>query len=550
MAKKRKSGKKNRRKTSRKQTAAPAPISLCMIVKDEQRYLEGCLQSVAGLVSEIIIVDTGSQDKTIEIARRFTDKIYHFEWCDDFAAARNFGLQFAVQPWILYLDADERLHSNYHDVIRRAVLRANADAYYLRVCSEVSSVLGDVPHIMAYPRLFRNQAGVEFEGRIHEQITPAIRRMGGRFAPLDVEIEHLGYHISESELKEKISRNLTALLQQVEDEPHNAYAKFQLGQTYILSGQPEKGETYLKEALESKTLSNALNASVLLIFANERFKQEQYPEAIVFIREALQLAPRQRLGWFLLSDCFGRLEKYPEAIECLDTYQKFKHLKFTDLAIDKFFADYLIDQRLALYHFFLKKYETAIPHFRNYWVNSNRYKSSSLERFIYALLETSAAPGQYPKELERIIEGLDQFDYPDQAINMLATYLQEQSEWKWLARLFRRAVEWQPAKAEYHFLLGNNFLSLGDWAAAEQAFSEALKRSDSTFEIYHNLAITAIKQGDYAKAIHWYREILERFPGQTELAVKRISALYLKLGRVEEAQKFLSQMIEQHTVLG
>ena len=84
-------------------------ISLCMIVKNEEEVLERCLNSLKGLMDEIIIVDTGSTDSTKEIAARYTDKIYDFSWCDDFAAARNFSFSKATQEYIYAPDADEVL---------------------------------------------------------------------------------------------------------------------------------------------------------------------------------------------------------------------------------------------------------------------------------------------------------------------------------------------------------------------------------------------------------------------------------------------------------
>ena len=86
-----------------------ARLTLSMIVKNEEKYLEGCLESVKNVADEIVIVDTGSEDSTLDIAERYGAKIYHFEWIDDFSAARNFALSKSTGDWILYLDADERL---------------------------------------------------------------------------------------------------------------------------------------------------------------------------------------------------------------------------------------------------------------------------------------------------------------------------------------------------------------------------------------------------------------------------------------------------------
>ena len=87
-------------------------ITLSMIVKNEERYLRECLESVKDIVSEIVIVDTGSTDSTIKIAKDYGAKLYSFGWINDFSAARNFALSKSTGDWILYLDADERLSEN------------------------------------------------------------------------------------------------------------------------------------------------------------------------------------------------------------------------------------------------------------------------------------------------------------------------------------------------------------------------------------------------------------------------------------------------------
>jgi len=83
-------------------------LSAAMIVRDEEHHLEACLRSIQDLVDEIVLVDTGSEDQSVAIARRFGARVFEFAWCDDFAAARNHGLERCRGDWILYIDADER----------------------------------------------------------------------------------------------------------------------------------------------------------------------------------------------------------------------------------------------------------------------------------------------------------------------------------------------------------------------------------------------------------------------------------------------------------
>src|SRR5687767_12493572 len=93
-------------------------LSVCLIVKNEERYLAQCLQSVRGLWDDLVIVDTGSTDRTVEIAESFGARVFHFTWCDDFSAARNFCLDQITTDWILSLDADETIAGRDHALIR------------------------------------------------------------------------------------------------------------------------------------------------------------------------------------------------------------------------------------------------------------------------------------------------------------------------------------------------------------------------------------------------------------------------------------------------
>ena len=113
-------------KQTKKQT-----ISLCMITKNEDLFLEQCLNSVKNLVDEIIIVDTGSTDRTKEISRKFTDNVFDFEWCDDFSAARNESLKHATGDWILVLDADETISEKDHHTIKEFIDNNGAEGFVL-----------------------------------------------------------------------------------------------------------------------------------------------------------------------------------------------------------------------------------------------------------------------------------------------------------------------------------------------------------------------------------------------------------------------------------
>lgn len=181
-------------------------ISLCMIARDEADQIGQCLRSVRGLVDEIVVVDTGSRDRTVEIAREYAARVVPFDWNDDFAAARNCSLEEASGDWVLVLDADERLFPRHFDAIRR--LTSNPQAHALQVFvrtytddfnvmnwrpvdrarAESAGFCGyfDLPQV----RLFRRDRAVRFEGIVHESVVPSLRRAGLPIHRVDIVIHH------------------------------------------------------------------------------------------------------------------------------------------------------------------------------------------------------------------------------------------------------------------------------------------------------------------------------------------------------------------------
>ncbi|WP_339808698.1 glycosyltransferase [Paenibacillus sp. FSL R7-0337] len=214
-------------------------ISLCMIVKNEADNLARCLRSVRGTVDEIIIVDTGSTDATRQIARSFGARIINYPWNGDFAAARNAGLALAQGTWILVLDADEELEPGSREELLVCAKHTEYEAFFVRIHNhqgtERASQTLTVNPIL---RMFKNRPNYRFSGIIHEQIaavivqeTPdAAMHMG------TVIVHHYGYADGVVERKDKISRNLGLLKQQLEESPGDAFQHFNLAVEYMRLG--------------------------------------------------------------------------------------------------------------------------------------------------------------------------------------------------------------------------------------------------------------------------------------------------------------------------
>jgi len=169
-------------------------LSLCMIVRDEEKWITACLDSVRDAADEMIVVDTGSRDATPELAERCGAKVYAFAWNDDFAEARNFSLDRASGDWILLLDADERLDPAGRPAIRD-ILGSDLRLASLTV---VNYYGGDPPdparsNRLAQYRLFRNSPKLRFKGAIHEQLERVPELTPASVVRLPAVIHHYGY---------------------------------------------------------------------------------------------------------------------------------------------------------------------------------------------------------------------------------------------------------------------------------------------------------------------------------------------------------------------
>jgi glycosyltransferase involved in cell wall biosynthesis len=227
-------------------------LSLCMIVRDEEEMLPRSLAAVRDAVDEIVVVDTGSVDRTVEIARSFGAKVIEREWTGSFADARNASFDAATGDWVLYLDADEVLVSDDAQRLRALLGRTWREAFYL-VETNFTGELGDgtaVTHNAL--RLFRNRSEYRFEGRIHEQIAQNLPSgQPERIEITDVRVEHYGYLGVVRDAKDKSRRNIELLERERDDATEDSgFLHFNLGSEYAALGEDANARASFERAWE------------------------------------------------------------------------------------------------------------------------------------------------------------------------------------------------------------------------------------------------------------------------------------------------------------
>lgn len=214
------------------------PLSVCIIAKNEEKHIGECLRCLSQYGFEIVLTDTGSTDKTLAIAEKYTDRIYHFDWCDDFSAARNFCVQKASHNRILSLDCDEFIEQLDVSALERCMEQHPYRAGRILIRSRFLRD-GQTSHeLTRISRLF-DRRYFHFSGAVHEQLA---HRDGSPNAVYDapVTILHVGYDDTEADMREKSRRNIALLETQLEKEGPDPYLYFQLGQSYRRLGDTEK----------------------------------------------------------------------------------------------------------------------------------------------------------------------------------------------------------------------------------------------------------------------------------------------------------------------
>lgn len=292
-------------------------ISLCMIVKNEEKHLRGCLESVKDAAGEIVIVDTGSNDATLKIAEEYQAKIYHFRWVNDFSAARNFALEKSKGEWILYLDADERLSASSAAELKKLGEEKAAGTGKRAYQCSIKNIddFNGRPSTMLYTRLFPNDPKIRFEGAIHEQIENSLISSNYKIIKSGIEIIHIGYSTNKDQLKIKAERNLKILLQEYE-KIKTAYNAFHIAQSYAMLENKTEALIFFKYALQDKTLKKEYRALAFRYIAVEYAQQQDWKEAFENITSSLKNDPDQPLALLAASKIFIKTGNSTEAEKC------------------------------------------------------------------------------------------------------------------------------------------------------------------------------------------------------------------------------------------
>jgi glycosyltransferase involved in cell wall biosynthesis len=290
-------------------------VSLTMIVRNEERNLPVCLESVVGLFDEIIVVDTGSTDRTKAIAASFGARVVDFAWIDDFAAARNVALDYATGDYAIWLDADDVIAPGERAKLERLLKQLRPDgmaAYVLRCVCETGEG-GQL--VVDQPRLFPRRETIRWVYRVHEQLIPGLHNAGCSTKWTDIVIRHTGYADPVIHEQKRV-RNLALLQRELAERPNDPFIYYYLGTLSFERKQWQESLGYYILSLAKWGTSQSIACKLFAMIAWTNQILARYEESLRVCNEGLQHFPQDGELWFRKAVALRYLLRPAEAEAC------------------------------------------------------------------------------------------------------------------------------------------------------------------------------------------------------------------------------------------
>lgn len=476
-------------------------LSLTMIVKNEEADLAACLESVRGIVDELIVVDTGSTDRTVEIARAAGAQVHFFEWCDDFAAARNHALQYATGEWVMHLDADERAVETAPGALRREIETTGPEVFFLRV-----SVRNPHPDALGYDvyaarRLFRNDPQVRWHRRIHENIV----HLGGETLNMDAGcstllIEHYGYvdQVTRRE-RGKDTRNVRLLKQGLAEDPDDYANYYYLAREYAALGHLEDALKLLRRAIKrfGTTLRPDFVGAHYCMAMRCAIALGRPKTAIKLGLEAMRLYAFSEVSYLLgiayrVEKNLGQAERYFELA----------------IALRSRFAEYQMEAGTGSWKALIQLGEIAQQRGDDDLALERARRALAIapdqSLTTYAVARVLAALNRLPEaipHLRRACELAPKLGEVHLALARASVATGDrQAAYDVLDTLVGRA----PEKSEHWLWLGELLLELGEYEACVDVLGRAIDRHQDNANIYTRLGAALRQLGRYQDALNAY----------------------------------------------
>lgn len=300
-------------------------LTVCIITKNEEKFIGQCIDSISAISSEIIVVDSKSTDNTVHIALEKGAVVYTIDWINDYSFARNYAIEKAKSDWILFLDADEYL-INAKKLMQEAYRKSDSNTGGFLIERLDKYRRKEDGKIEQYPiglvRLFKNIPGIEFKGTVHEQINTTITSNGLKIKILEKsKIIHQVHKSTDDFIDHKQMYYLHLIEKELKLDPNNIWMQYQHAKTlWYLNRKQEAKTEFLSLAQNNKagiviTCSSLCNLAILLS------EEELFETALENVNKSLNINPNQSLGYLIAGNIHYKLSNYTLSVNC---YKKVK----------------------------------------------------------------------------------------------------------------------------------------------------------------------------------------------------------------------------------
>lgn len=510
-------------------------VSLCMVLRNEASGLSKCLDSVREWVDEIVVVDTGSSDRTVEIAERYGAKVYHHPWEHDFSKHRNQSLSHASGQWALILDGDEELRHGDGPKLREAVLVPGADSVMIKVANIFNH--GMSQSVVHQVRLFRRDPSIYYAGIVHNQLKGY---RSTRFTP--AMIYHYGYDLDPDKMKEKFLRTSTLLKKRIDQEPENFRHYHDLAVSYSMNRMEEEAAAYGIKAIELSEKTEKKGGILILwtyfIVSSSFLIRRDYPPAVEWARKAIERFSEHLDSWFVLVMAYREMKKWERMREASDRYFAISRLLESDPAT----AGYMVFNtagevwrvHLAMGEYFL---ETSRPGdaFSSFEKGILSAFSPPTAAKLTADIHSNRclwpeATGYYRKAVALKPDFLEAL----LGLGYAWTRMRKHSD---AESCYRQAIQWKPDSLEALLGLGDLLFEGGRWEEAGLFYMQATQIEPRSIRVYLKMAKLSLKTADLEACVHCCESILRSLdlPADHTLeALADLSRLFLLIAHALE----------------
>lgn len=488
-------------RANRSADSAPvrATLSACLIVKDEEKSLARCLGSLQSVADQVVVVDTGSEDGTVAVARDSGAEVYHLEWRDDFAAARNAAIARATCDWVLIVDADEELPSESADQLRELLGNPVPGLVcHLLTQAPAADATEAAAGLVGHPRLFRNGAGIHFAGIVHEQLVDGAGRPIEEVVFTGIPVLHHGYLEPSSAMSERAARNWRLLQSRAEAEPENPAVMFYLGMAQLDRGENEQAAATLRRADELTGPDGGLSVKTVLGLTQALQLTGQWGEVETVLRAGLADQP----GHPELLCALGReLERQTRSAGAIEAYREATRGRFGTKMECQDFTCRDVEPRSRLAAIFLGRGEAAAAAEEAKAGLATRPEATQLRSLLASALLSAGERQAARAELDIVLAANPEYAG---AHNNLGVCLALEGRHREAVREFETALAFKPGDMDALRNLAMSRHAQGDFAGAQSAWEEALKRMPSHAPAWLGLARTYLENGAYLAGAKCY----------------------------------------------